>query len=56
MEAHGQRVGTAQEKKARLGEAGLGKGGNLGMGSIYLFFFFAFFFAAIGLFSSCLED
>jgi predicted lipid-binding transport protein (Tim44 family) len=43
-------------KKARLGKAGLGKGGNLGMGSIYLFFFFAFFFAAIGLFSSCLED
>jgi len=26
------------------------------MGSIYLFFFFAFFFAAIGLFSSSLED
>jgi len=26
------------------------------MGSIYLFFFFPFFFAAIGLFSSCLED
>jgi len=39
-------MGSA-EKKARLGEAGLGKGGNLGMGSIYLFFF-AFFFAAIG--------
>lgn len=26
------------------------------MGSIYLFFFFAFFFAGIGLFSSCAED
>jgi hypothetical protein len=50
-----QRLRAAQEKKARLGKAGLGKGGNLGMGSIYLFFF-AFFFAAIGLFSSCLED
>jgi hypothetical protein len=43
------------EKKARLGKAGLGKGGNLGMGSIYLFFL-AFFFAAIVLFSSCVED
>lgn len=43
------------KKKARFGEAGLGKGGNLGMGSIYLFFL-AFFLTAIKLFSSCAED
>jgi len=43
------------ERKARLGKAGLGKGGNLGMGSIYLFFL-AFFFAGIGLFSFSRED
>ena len=36
-----------RQKKARLGEAGLGKGGNLGLVSNYLFFFLAFFFAAI---------
>jgi hypothetical protein len=36
-----------RQKKARLGGAGLGKGGNLGLVSSYLFFL-AFFFAAIG--------
>jgi hypothetical protein len=35
-----------RQKEARLGEAGLGKGGNLGLESDYLFFL-AFFFAAI---------
>ena len=41
-------VAMSIEKEARLGEAGLGKGGNLGSISNYLFFFLAFFFAAIG--------
>jgi hypothetical protein len=40
-------VAMSIEKEARLGEAGLGKGGNLGSISNYLFFL-AFFFAAIG--------
>jgi hypothetical protein len=35
------------QKKARLEEAGLGKGGNLGLELNYLFFFLAFFLAAM---------
>jgi hypothetical protein len=35
-----------EKKGPPWGERALGKGGNLGMGFLYLFFFFAVFFLA----------